>query len=73
MKFFIKAKPGAKAENIIKKSETNFVISVKEPPARGKANRAIIRALARYLGLSPSKLTIVSGSSSKQKVIEIDV
>jgi len=71
MKLFIKAKPGAKTENIVKMSDTNFIISVKEPPVKGKANRAIRSALANYLSIAPSRLTIVSGYSSKQKVIEI--
>jgi len=71
MKIFIKAKPSAKEEKIGKISETNFIVWGKEPPIKGQANRAIIRALASYFKVAPSKINLVSGFSSKQKVFEI--
>ena len=49
-----------------------YKVSVKEPPVQGKANEAIGRALASYFKVSPSQVSLVSGSSSKQKVFEIE-
>ena len=71
MKLFIKAKPGAKAEKIVKMSETNFKIAVKERPQNGKANAAILRALAGHFKIAPSRLKIISGSTAHNKIIEI--
>lgn len=71
MKIFVKAKPGAKEESLEKIDEINFVVAVKEPPKDGKANRAIVKALADYFNVAPSRLRLVSGFSSKQKVFEI--
>lgn len=58
-------------EGVEKIDDTHFVVFVKEPPIQGKANRAIINALANNLGIAPSRLKIVSGHSSKQKIIEV--
>ena len=51
MKIFVKAKPNAKVERVEKIDETHFVVAVKEPPLRGKANAAIVSALAEYFGI----------------------
>jgi len=71
MKIFVKAKPNAREEKVVKVDETNFVVSVKEPPVQGRANMAIAKALAQYFKVSFSQISLVSGFSSKQKVFEI--
>jgi len=71
MKIFVKAKPNAKEEGIKKLDEINYVVSVKEPPVKGKANEAIRNALAIYFKTSSANVRIVSGYSSRNKVIEI--
>lgn len=70
MKIFVKAKPSAKEEKVKKIDENHFAISVKGPPVQGRANKAIIRALADYLNIAPSRLNIISGHANKQKIIE---
>ncbi len=71
MKIFVKVKPGAKKEEVEKIDDANFKVSVKEPPKEGKANHAVISALADYFGVARSNIQIVSGLSSKIKTIEI--
>ena len=71
MKIFVKAKPNSKYESIKKLSETNFEICVKEPPVRGLANAAIAKALARHFGVPLSAVEIISGHTSRQKIVEI--
>jgi len=71
MKIFVKVRPKAKEEKVIKISDTNFKLLVKEPPEKGRANRAVLKALADYFGTSPSNIKIISGSTSKLKIIEI--
>ena len=72
MKIFVKAKPNAKEEKIEKISENSFIVWVKAPPRNGLANRAIIQVLAEYFKTSPSRVELVSGFSSKQKLFEIN-
>ncbi|MCX6718461.1 MAG: DUF167 domain-containing protein [Candidatus Staskawiczbacteria bacterium] len=71
MKIFVKAKPCAREEKVEKIDENNYVVSVKEPPLKGKANEAIRNALAVYFKTASSKIKIVSGYSSRNKIIEI--
>jgi len=71
MKIFVKAKPLAKNESVEKIGDYNFVVSVKEPPKDGRANKAIIKALSEYFNVSSFSIRLVSGFSSKQKTFEI--
>ena len=41
------------------------------PPAKGLANKSFMRFFAKWLGLSPSKVNIIQGLSSKNKTIEV--
>ena len=71
MRINVKARPNSKEEKVEKISDTEFVVSVKEPPVEGKANRAIINALAVYFKISSARVKIVSGWTSRQKVVEV--
>ncbi len=71
MKIFVTAKPGAKRERVERLDDAHFLVAVKEPPIEGRANKAVIAALAANLGVSPSRLLLVSGHGSRRKVIEV--
>lgn len=49
-----------------------LLVRVTAPPVDGAANEALIRVLARRLGLAKGALRIVSGRTSKLKVVEIE-
>jgi uncharacterized protein YggU (UPF0235/DUF167 family) len=44
---------------------------VKEPPAEGKANHAVLRAVAEYYRVAPSDVRILSGHTSRRKLLEV--
>lgn len=71
MKIFIRAKPKAQKEEVIQIDQTHFKVSVKEPPIDGRANWAIERAISKFLHVSPTRVRIVAGHTSKNKVVEI--
>ncbi|PJE73443.1 MAG: hypothetical protein COV02_02600 [Candidatus Terrybacteria bacterium CG10_big_fil_rev_8_21_14_0_10_41_10] len=71
MKIFVSVKAGAKKEQVEKIDDTHFKVSVKEPPIDGRANYGVERALASYFKTSLSKVNILKGHTSKQKVVEI--
>ena len=70
-KIFVKVKPNAYEEIVEKVDENHFNISVVEPPANGLANRGVVKVLAEYLKIAPSRIRIAKGFTSKQKVLEI--
>ena len=47
-------------------------VKVAAAPVTGKANEAVVRVIARAAGVPISRVRIVSGSSSRTKVIEVD-
>lgn len=71
MRIFIKVKSRAKEEFVKKVDEKHFIVAVKEPPVKGKANQAVIEALAEYFDVKRSRVSIVAGHTSKQKIIDI--
>ena len=71
MKVFVRAKSRSKEERVEKIDDTHFVVFVKEPPAQGKANKAIMKALAQYFGVPVHSIKLTSGFSSKEKTFEL--
>lgn len=71
MKILVKAKPQAYEEKVEKIDDTHFVVHVKEPPVNGLANKGIAKVLAEYFKVSQSRVKVVKGFTSKQKVVEI--
>ena len=48
-----------------------FRVRVARPPVDGKANLALIKLLAKALGVPSSRVAIVSGATARTKVVEI--
>ena len=43
-----------------------------EPAEDGRANRAALRLLAEALEIPPTRITLVSGHSSRDKIVELE-
>lgn len=72
MKVFVKVKPKAKENKVEKAVGDNcFNVWVKEPPIEGRANEAVCKVMAEYFGVPLAKVKIISGKTSRQKIIEI--
>ena len=46
-------------------------IRLTSPPVDGEANKTCMLFFAKWLGISPSKVSIIQGFSSKNKIIEL--
>ncbi len=73
MKIFVTAKPNAYEAKIEKIDDIHFVVAVEELPVKGQANYAIIRALAKYFGVPPTAVRIVSGLTSRHKILDVQL
>ncbi len=62
--------PRARAESIAKENG-ELVIKVRDPPERGKANRRVIELVAKYLNIPKSKIEIVRGHRSREKLLKV--
>lgn len=50
-----------------------LLVRVTAPPVDGAANAACVRLLARALGIAPSRISLIRGRQSRDKVLEIPV
>ena len=48
-----------------------ITIGVKSKPVDGKANKEIIKKLAKHFGVSSANIAIRSGHKSRDKIVEI--
>ena len=71
MKLFIKVKTGKRATKVTKISDTQYLVEVTARPEKGKANGAVVRALAEHLGVAVSRLSISAGTTGQTKIIEV--
>ncbi len=69
MRINVKAKPNSNENKVEKIDDLNFVISVKDPPVQGRANRAIVKMLSDYF--HTQNVRIISGHTSRTKTIEV--
>ena len=72
MKIIVKVKTNAR-ENSIKQLETGiYEVKVSVPPEKGKANRKVIELLSKELKIAKSRITLIKGETSKEKLFEIE-
>ena len=65
------AKPGIGGWRAGADGRDELEVRVAEAPADGAANEAVIKLLAKALGVSRSELSIISGATSRHKRVEI--
>lgn len=70
MKVRIRVIPNAKSEQVTREGD-GLLVRVKEPAKEGKANRAVIKSLARYFNAPQDAVSVSSGFKSRNKVIEV--
>ncbi len=69
----VRVKPGSKKELVRELSEGEFEVRVCAPPERGRANERLIELVAEHFGVSKSRVRIVRGERSREKLLEIDL
>jgi len=67
----IVAKPGARIPSVARRG-ADVVVAVRERAVDGKANAAIARAVAAWLGIAPSRIELLHGGSGRRKLLAID-
>ena len=78
IKLVVKVIPNAKKSEIAEDfvdllGVRNLRIRINQPPEDGKANKAVIDLLAEYLNVKKRDISIISGLTSRNKTIEVDL
>ena len=66
----LRVTPGARSEGI-EIAEGHLVIKVRAKPKDGEANDAVLQSLAAALGIARSRITLLRGATSRDKLVRI--
>jgi uncharacterized protein (TIGR00251 family) len=66
----LRVSPGARTKSIDRHGD-GWKVRVAAVPERGKANQAVIEFLAQRLELPEESIELVSGHSSRDKIVEL--
>lgn len=67
----LRVSPGASRTELAGRHGEAWKVRVSAQPERGRANEAVIGLLAERLGVPPGSLSVVSGLTSRDKVVEL--
>lgn len=68
----VKVVPRASRSEVVGSINGSLKVRISAPPVDGAANAELIRLLARHFGVRKSSVTIISGASSRSKLICVD-
>jgi len=71
MRIKVKVKPNAKKDEIKKIDTDYYEVRVTAVPEKGKANKRVIEILSKHFKVPKSKIRLVRGETSREKVFEI--
>lgn len=69
--FSIRVQPHAKRNAIVGMLGNAVKVCVTAPPADGRANEAVIKVLADWLGVRPRQVEIFTGATNRNKVVRV--
>lgn len=68
----VKVIPKSSKIELVQLNEKSFKIKLTEPPEKGKANQQCIEILAKYFKVRKQDVTIIQGSTSRNKKVMIN-
>lgn len=72
MRVAVRVRPGASRTRVGGRHGDALVVAVQARAVDGAATRAALVAVADALGVRPRHVTLVTGASSRDKVVEVD-
>ena len=63
--------PGARQSSVVKVAEAEYEVRVDEAAVEGRANRRLIEILSEYFGVKKSRIVLVRGARSRDKILEV--
>ena len=67
----VRVTPGARGE-ALEVSGGKLIAKVRAKPEGGKANDAVISLVANAVGLAPSRITLLRGATSREKLFRLE-
>jgi len=67
----VKVEPRSSRSGIVGPYGDAIKVKLTSPPVEGKANRELVEVLAKNLGIAKKNVEIISGKSSKNKIVKL--
>jgi uncharacterized protein (TIGR00251 family) len=67
----VRVQPRASRDALGGERDGALVVRLTAPPVEGAANEALARFLGKALGVAPSAVRVVTGASSRNKVVSV--
>ena len=71
MKYNVRVKPGSSQEKVVEETPGELTVFLYARAHDGEANAALIAVLAKHFGVAKSRVQILRGAKSRNKLIEI--
>ena len=68
----VRVTPGAKKSGILGEADGRLRVRLQAPPVEGKANRELLRFIARELGLKKNRVRLAGGEKSREKTVLLE-
>ena len=68
----LRAKPNARANQLLRAADGSLTIRLKAPPQEGQANAVLLAFLAATFGVPKSRVVLLSGHTAPFKKVEIE-
>jgi len=68
----VRLQPRARGDEIMAVRDGVVIARVTAPPVDGRANRALCKLIARQAGVAPSRVTVLRGERSRDKLVRIE-
>lgn len=68
----VRLRPRGHADELLGVEDGVLAARVSAPPVDGKANRALCKLIAKRAGVAPSRVTILRGERSREKLVAVE-
>jgi uncharacterized protein (TIGR00251 family) len=68
----VRLQPRASRDEIVGLRDGTLVVRVSAPPVDGRANSALCKLIARRAGVAASRVSVVRGERSRDKLVEVE-
>jgi uncharacterized protein len=68
----VRLRPRAHRDELLGFERGVLQARVTAPPVEGKANKALCKLIAGWLGVAPSRVSVVRGEKGREKLIRVD-
>lgn len=72
LSFVVRVQPRASRDEIVGPENGILKVRLTSPPVKGEANAHCVELLARWLGVSKGRISILKGAHAREKVVLVE-